>query len=161
MKVGMGYDIHPLVEGRSLFLGGEKIPHPRGLLGHSDGDVLLHALCDALLGAMGDDDLGTLFPSTDPRYEGIASEVLVREVCSRMKEKGYSIHNLDAVIVAGEPKLAPHIPQMKKNIAHLLGIPREVTGLKAKNPEGLGALGSGEGIAAYVLVLLEEKGENG
>jgi len=155
-RVGIGYDIHRLLEGRSLFIGGIEIPYNRGLLGHSDGDVLLHALCDALLGASCQGDIGEHFPDTDPRYHGIASEELLEEVCALTTEKGFSIQNVDAVVIAQEPILAPFKKKMQERIASILKISFETVNVKAKTNEGLGELGKKEAIAAYAAVLLSK-----
>mgnify|MGYP001588548096 CR=1 FL=1 len=153
-RIGIGYDIHPLVEGRKLFLGGQEVPHHRGLQGHSDADVLIHSVCDAILGAMGEGDLGKMFPDSDQRYKDISSMELLREVCRFMKRRGYLPSNVDSTVVAGSPRLAPHIPRMRENIAACLGIEVEQVNVKATDPEGLGSMGKGEGIAAYSVCLL-------
>ncbi len=141
MRVGMGYDVHPLVEGRKLILGGTDIPHTRGLAGHSDGDVLLHSIGDALLGGAGKEDIGNLFPNKDPRYEGISSMILLSKIKTKVLEEGFGIQNVDAVIVAEKPELSPYISRMKENIAQVLGIEPERVGVKATTSEGLGPLG--------------------
>ena len=151
-RFGIGWDAHPLVEGRPLVLGGVRIPHRRGLLGHSDADVLCHAVADALLGAMALGDIGTLFPDTDPRYEGARSLDLLRRVAGMVREAGGEVTNIDAVIIAQEPRLAPHIPSMRRNIAEAVGLPEGAVSIKPKRPEGLGALGRAEGIAAMAVV---------
>ena len=156
MRVGFGYDVHPLVEGRPLFLGGIKIPYPYGLQGHSDADVLLHAICDALLGAIGAGDIGRHFPDTDPQYKGMKSTILLKRVLIKMKEKGFRLLNIDSTIVAERPKLLPFIPQMVIEIATVLGIDPERINVKATTSEGLGFTGRGEGIAAYAMVLIEK-----
>ena len=153
MRIGTGYDVHRLVEGRPLILGGETIPFEKGLLGHSDADVLLHAVMDALLGAAALGDIGLLFPDTDPAYEGADSRVLLREVRERIDRSGYAVGNVDAVIVAQRPRLRPHIDAMRANIGSELS----QIGLKATTEEGLGFTGSGEGVAAHAVVLLREK----
>jgi 2-C-methyl-D-erythritol 2,4-cyclodiphosphate synthase len=155
-RIGHGYDVHRLVDGRVLFLGGVQIPHPRGLLGHSDGDVVLHAICDAILGAVGAGDIGQHFPDTDPRYQGVASAELVRAVVTLMRDEGWCVINLDVTLVAEEPRLAPHRAALRARIAELLGMPVECVSIKAKTNEGLDAIGRGEAIAATAVVLLEE-----
>jgi 2-C-methyl-D-erythritol 2,4-cyclodiphosphate synthase len=153
-KVGIGYDIHRLVLGKKLFLGAVEIPYLKGLLGHSDGDVLIHALCDALLGALALGDIGEHFPDTDPEYQGIASSQLLRVVKELVEESGYKINNLDAIIIAQEPKLLPFKKHMKEKICLLLGIPQDVFNIKAKTNEGLDAVGNLEAIACLVTVSL-------
>ncbi len=156
MRVGFGYDVHPFVAGRPLFLGGIKIPHPFGLRGHSDADVLLHAICDALLGAMGEGDIGKHFPDTDPQYKGIESTLLLKKVMTRLKERGFHLLNLDSTIVAEKPKLIDFIPQMVKRIAHILETDLGKVNVKATTTEGLGFTGRNEGIAAYAVTLVGE-----
>ncbi len=153
-RIGFGYDIHPLVEGRKLLLGGVEIPSLRGLDGHSDADVLLHALCDALLGAAGLPDIGHLFPNTDNAYKGISSLELLREVVRRLHEAGYAIGNADMTLIAEAPKIAPYVDQMRSIIADALRVPPSQVGIKATTNEGLGSLGRGEGIAAHAVTLL-------
>ena len=155
MRVGMGYDVHKLVEGRDLILGGVKIPYEKGLLGHSDADVLLHAIMDALLGAAALGDIGKHFPDTDPAYKGASSIRLLEEVGRMIDEKLYVIGNIDATIIAQRPKMAPHIEQMRKNVAEALHIEVEQVNIKATTEEGLGFTGSGEGISAQAIVSLE------
>lgn len=157
MRVGTGYDVHKLVEGRDLILGGVKVPHTLGLLGHSDADVLLHAIMDALLGAAALGDIGKHFPDTDPAYKGISSIRLLTHVMGLLEEKGYSVGNVDAVIIAQKPKMAPHIPQMRKNLAEAMGVSETRVNIKATTEEGLGFTGRGEGIASQAVCLLEEK----
>jgi len=154
MRIGQGYDVHALVEGRKLIIGGVHIPYAKGLDGHSDADVLLHALCDALLGAAAMGDIGRLFPDTDARYQGIDSRMLLREVSRVVQEAGYRVVNLDATIIAQAPKMAPHITAMVNNIAEDLGLSRGQVNIKAKTTEGLGLTGRGEGIAAEAVALL-------
>jgi len=154
-RIGHGFDTHPLVEGRPLVLGGVEIPHDRGLDGHSDGDVLLHAVASALLGAMGEGDLGTHFPSSDPSLAGIASGRLVTRVVARLAERGFGVGNLDATLVAQVPRLAPHLSKMRATIADLLGVDPARVNVKATSTDHLGHLGRGEGIAATAVVLLE------
>ena len=157
IKVGFGYDIHRLAKGRDLYLGGVKIPHPSGLLGHSDGDCLVHALIDALLGAAGEPDIGRLFPDTDPKYKGIRSPVLLADVVSRLRRRGKRVVNADAVVVAQAPKLAAHIEAMKEALCPVLGVERDSLGIKAKTNEGLGLIGRERAIACWAVVLVEEK----
>jgi 2-C-methyl-D-erythritol 2,4-cyclodiphosphate synthase len=158
IKIGLGYDIHRLSKGRDLFLGGVKIPHPSGLVGHSDGDCLIHALIDALLGAVGEVDIGQRFPDTDSAYKGIRSTVLLRTVMSRLRRRRTQVLNADVVVVAQAPKLAPHIEAMKNALCPLLGVARENLGIKAKTNEGLGVLGREKAIACWAVVLVEKKG---
>lgn len=157
MRVGMGYDVHKLTEGRDLILGGVTIPWEKGLLGHSDADVLIHAVMDALLGAAALGDIGKHFPDTDPAYKGISSLKLLEHVMCLLKRNGFSVGNVDAVIIAQKPKMAPHIPQMRKNLAEAMGIPEARVNVKATTEEGLGFTGRGEGIASQAVCLLEEK----
>jgi 2-C-methyl-D-erythritol 2,4-cyclodiphosphate synthase len=157
MRIGMGYDIHRLEEGRQMVIGGVSMPYPKGPLGHSDGDVLLHAISDAILGAIGKGDIGMLFPDTDPRYKNIASSELLREVRYLMDREGYQVFNVDCVLVAEEPKIGPYRERMSGGIADILEIPVDSVGLKAKTSEKLGDIGHGEAIAAYAVVLLKEK----
>ena len=156
MRIGHGYDVHRLVEGRKLVLGGIVIPHEKGLLGHSDADVLLHALMDALLGAAALGDIGKLFPDNDPAYEGADSLDLLREVRTVVSGAGYSVGNLDCTVIAQAPKLAPFIPEMREKIADTLRIDVRNVSIKATTEEHLGFTGSGEGIAAHAVCLLEE-----
>ena len=157
MRVGMGYDVHKLVEGRDLIIGGVKIPHTLGLLGHSDADVLLHAIMDALLGAAALGDIGKHFPDTDPVYKGISSILLLEHVTKLLREHHYEIGNIDATIIAQRPKMAPHIEQMRKNVAEALHIEVDQVNIKATTEEGLGFTGIGEGIASQAICLLIEK----
>ena len=154
MRIGMGYDVHKLTEGRDLILGGVNIPWEKGLLGHSDADVLIHAVMDALLGAAALGDIGKHFPDTDPAYKGISSVKLLVHVGELLKENGYSIGNIDATIIAQKPKMAPHIPQMRKNMAEAMGIPESSLNIKATTEEGLGFTGRQEGISAQAICLL-------
>jgi 2-C-methyl-D-erythritol 2,4-cyclodiphosphate synthase len=156
MRVGFGYDVHPLVSGRPLVLGGITIPYLYGLQGHSDADVLLHAICDALLGAVAEGDIGRHFPDTDPQYKGIKSTILLKRVMNRVREKGFHLLNIDSTIVAKGPKLADLIPRMVKEIADVLEIETARVNVKATTSEGLGFTGRGEGIAAYAVALVEE-----
>jgi 2-C-methyl-D-erythritol 2,4-cyclodiphosphate synthase len=154
MRIGHGYDVHRLVPDRKLILGGVDIAHELGLLGHSDADVLLHAICDAILGAIGEGDIGRHFPDTDPAYKGACSVELLRHVFALAREKGYQVGNLDATIVAQRPKLAPHIQRMRENIATALACSLDRINVKATTTEELGFAGRREGIAAYAVVLL-------
>ena len=154
MRIGIGYDVHRLVADRPLILGGVKIPHTLGLLGHSDADVLCHALMDALLGAAALPDIGRLFPDNDPKYAGADSLQLLRQVADMLQREGWQVGNVDAVIMAERPKLAPHIEQMRENIAGVLGLEIGAVGLKATTTEKLGFVGREEGIAAQAVVLL-------
>jgi 2-C-methyl-D-erythritol 2,4-cyclodiphosphate synthase len=154
VRIGQGFDIHALVPGRKLIIGGVEIPYERGLKGHSDADVLLHAICDALIGAAGFGDIGTHFPDTDPRYRGVDSRLLLRSVSQLLTGSALRIANIDATIIAEEPKMAPHIARMRENIAQDAGVPVSHVNVKAKTAEGLGALGRGEGIAAQAIALL-------
>lgn len=150
MRVGMGYDVHRLVKGRRLILGGVEIPFKKGLLGHSDGDVLLHAICDALLGAAGKRDIGQHFPDTDSRYRNISSLVLLDKTKGIIKE--HRVNNIDSIVIAQEPKLASYLEKMKENIAQVLKIDKGKINIKATTTERLGSIGRGEGIAAYATV---------
>jgi len=155
MRVGQGFDVHVLVEGRRLVIGGVTIPFEKGLEGHSDADVLIHAICDALLGAAALGDIGAHFPDTDPRYRDADSRALLREVAAKVRDAGYAIANLDATILAQAPRMAPHIGAMVANLAADLGVPAGRVNVKAKTAERLGAIGRGEGIAAEAIALLE------
>ena len=157
IRIGQGYDVHALTEGRRLVLGGVDIPFEKGLLGHSDADVLLHALMDAMLGAAALGDIGSLFPDSDPRFEGADSMDLLRQVSALLDEKGWRVGNIDATIVAQRPKLAPYIPEMRRRIAAALGIAVGAVSVKATTEEGLGFTGRKEGIAATAIALLENK----
>lgn len=154
MRVGMGYDVHRLVEGRDLIIGGVKIPYEKGLLGHSDADVLLHAISDALLGAAALGDIGKHFPDSDPAYKGISSVLLLEKVGELLEEKGFLIENIDATIIAQAPKMRPYIDTMRENIARTLGLDVEHVNVKATTEEGLGFTGSGEGISSQAICLL-------
>ena len=153
-RIGQGFDVHRLVAGRKLIIGGVEIPCERGLLGHSDADVLLHAVCDALLGAAALGDIGRHFPDSDPRYQGIDSRELLRHVAALLKARGYAVGNVDATIIAQAPRMAPHIPEMVRNIAADLGIDAGAVNVKATTTEELGFTGRGEGIAAQAICLL-------
>ena len=155
MRIGHGYDVHRLVEGRRLILGGVDIPHERGLLGHSDADVLTHAVMDALLGAAALGDIGKLFPDSDPAYAGADSLALAAFVAKRLTDAGWRIGNVDATILAQAPKLAPHIPAMRENLSRALGIPVSDVSVKATTEEGLGFTGEKLGIAAHAVCLIE------
>jgi 2-C-methyl-D-erythritol 2,4-cyclodiphosphate synthase len=155
MRIGHGYDVHRLVEDRKLILGGVEIPHEKGLLGHSDADVLLHAISDALLGAAALGDIGKLFPDTDKKYEGADSLVLLKKVATRIYCAGYRIVNIDSTVIAQAPKLSPHIQKMRANIARALDIDKDQVSVKATTEEGLGFSGEGLGIAAHAVCLIE------
>ncbi len=155
MRIGMGYDVHRLTEGRDLILGGVRIPYEKGLLGHSDADVLVHAVMDALLGATALGDIGRHFPDTDPEYEGASSIRLLEHVGRLLKEKGYAIGNVDATIVAQRPKMAPYMEEMRDNVAKALGVLPDRINIKATTEEGLGFTGSGEGISSQAVACLE------
>ncbi|MBP3741317.1 MAG: 2-C-methyl-D-erythritol 2,4-cyclodiphosphate synthase [Bacteroidales bacterium] len=155
MRIGTGYDVHQLAEGLPLWLGGVLVPHTHGLVGHSDADVLLHAICDALLGAAALGDIGKHFPDTDPQYKGISSLKLLAHVGRLLKEHGYRVENIDSTVAAQRPKLAPHIPQMRQNIADALGIEVGRVSVKATTTEHLGFEGRMEGISAQAVTLIE------
>ena len=157
MRIGQGYDVHALVKGRKLILGGVAIPFEKGLAGHSDADVLVHAVCDALLGAAALGDIGRHFPDTDPKYANADSRAFLREVAAKVRDAGYAIANVDATLHAEAPKMAPHIGAMIANLASDLGLPSGCVNVKAKTAERLGAIGRGEGIAAEAIVLLESR----
>jgi 2-C-methyl-D-erythritol 2,4-cyclodiphosphate synthase len=154
MRVGLGYDAHRLVAGRPLILGGVKIPYAQGLLGHSDADVLSHAIGDALLGAVGAGDLGTHFPDKDPAYKNISSLILLERIMQIVRDRGFTPVNVDATLVAQEPRLAPHIPVMQANLAPILGLTQADVNIKATTTEQMGFAGRGEGMAAYAVVLV-------
>jgi 2-C-methyl-D-erythritol 2,4-cyclodiphosphate synthase len=156
MRVGMGYDVHRLVEERRLILGGVEIPYEKGLLGHSDADVLLHAIMDAMLGAAALGDIGRHFPDTDPAYKGADSMVLLQACREKLRAAGYRVHNLDALICAQAPKMAPHIETMRANIARALALEVDAVNVKATTTERLGFVGDGSGISAYAVCLLED-----
>lgn len=157
-RIGIGYDIHRLVEGRKLFIGGTEIPYVKGLLGHSDGDVLLHAICDALLGALSAGDIGEHFPDTDPKYQGIASSKLLKKVYALIKAQGYAVNNIDAVVIAQEPILSPFKKQMQERIAQILELEKDGVSIKAKTNEGLGEVGKKEAIASFAVVIINKGG---
>lgn len=154
-KTGLGYDIHRLEAGRRLVLGGTDIPFPEGLAGHSDGDALVHAVIDALLGALGEGDIGGFFPDTDPRYKGARSAGLLADVVAHLKARGAAILNVDTVIVAEAPKLGPHVPAMKAALCPVLGLPESRLGIKAKTNEGLGPVGEKRAIACFAVALVD------
>lgn len=156
MRIGSGYDVHRLAEGRKLILGGVEIPYEKGLLGHSDADVLVHAVMDALLGAAAMGDIGRHFPDNDEQYKNISSLLLLEKVSLLLKERGYNTINIDTTVIAQRPKLAPYIEQMVKNMADVLGVPCDSINVKATTEEGLGFTGSGEGIAAQAVCLIEK-----
>ena len=156
IKVGMGYDVHQFAEGRDLWLGGIRIPHTHGLLGHSDADVLIHAICDALLGAAGLRDIGYHFPDTSVEFAGIDSKILLSRVVASLKERGWHVGNIDATVCAQAPKLNPHIPAMQKTLAEVLQIDTADVNIKATTTEHLGFVGRKEGIAAYAVALIEK-----
>lgn len=157
-RTGIGYDIHRLVEGRKLFIGGIEIPYSKGLLGHSDADVLLHAVCDALLGALGEGDIGEHFPDTDAKYKGISSAELLKKVDSLVKNNGFSVNNIDAVVIAQEPVLSPFKRKIEEKIALVLGVNKDIINIKAKTNEGLGEVGNKEAIVAYAQASLAKEG---
>ena len=157
MRIGFGYDSHRLVEGRKLILGGVDIPHIKGLLGHSDADVLVHAICDAIIGAIGGGDIGGWFPDIDPAYEGISSLKLLHLVCVKAGDKGFLVNNVDSTVILEKPKLMDYIHGMKLNISNTLNIPIEMVNVKAKTNEGMGVLGRNEGIAAFAVAAVNEK----
>lgn len=157
MTIGFGFDVHPLVKKRRLILGGVEIPFARGLKGYSDADVLIHAIGDAILGALGEGDLGRHFPDTDPRYKDISSLILLKEIHTRTQKKGYRVKHLDSTIVAERPKLMGYTEEMRTKISEVLKVKKERINVKATTTEGLGFTGRGEGIAAYAVVLLEKR----
>lgn len=155
MRVGQGYDIHPLREGRPLILGGVVIPHSQGLDGHSDADALTHAVCDAILGAMGEGDLGTRYPSSNPEYKNLSSLVMLRSVVQTLRDKGFYLVNLDTVILAQAPKLAPYMASMQESLAQVLQVSPSQVNVKVKSGEGIGMIGRAEGIATMAVCLIE------
>lgn len=155
MRIGTGFDVHRLTDGRRLVLGGVEVPFGKGLLGHSDGDVLLHAISDAILGALSEGDIGVHFPDTDKEIEGIDSAVILARICAIARDRGYRVVNVDSVVVAQAPKIAPYREAMRERIANLLSIDAGMVGLKGKTTEGLGLTGRGEGIAAHAVVLMD------
>ena len=156
MRIGHGYDVHRLVPERKLILGGVEIPYSLGLLGHSDADVLLHAVIDALLGAAALGDIGKLFPDSDPKYKDISSVLLLERAMEKIRQKGFRVGNVDVTVIAQRPKLLSYIPQMRENLARALDLPLDRVNVKATTEEGLGFTGSGEGIACHAVSLLEE-----
>lgn len=155
VHVGIGYDVHTLVEGRRLILGGVDIPHTKGLEGHSDADALMHAICDAVLGAVGEVDIGHFFPNTDPKWKGAPSRVFLEEAARQVLQRNGRLVNIDATLLVQEPKIYPHIPEMKKNIAEALGMPERKVGIKATTNEGIGFVGREEGIAAMAVASVD------
>ena len=156
IKVGLGYDIHRLTEGRPLFLGGVQIPYAKGLLGHSDGDCLIHAISEALLGALGEENIGQLFPDSDPKYKDIRSTKILFEVVSRLAHGGYQIVNVDAIVIAQNPPLSEYVPQMKALLCPILKIEETALSIKPRTNEGLGEVGRGEAISAWATALLQK-----
>lgn len=156
MRIGHGYDVHQLVPGRALILGGVRLEHPTGLLGHSDADVLAHAVMDALLGAAGLGDIGQMFPDSDPRFAGADSLALLEQVIARLGDAGYRVGNVDATVIAQKPRLSPHIPQMRENLARAMGVDNRRVNVKATTEERLGFTGREEGIAAHAVALIED-----
>ncbi len=155
MRVGFGYDIHPLGIGRKLILGGVEIPHTQGLEGHSDADALVHAVCDALLGAMGEGDMGSLYPSSDPRFKNISSLSLLEDIARLLEKKGFRLVNLDTVLIAQAPRLGPHVASMQTRLAEVLKVSRADVNVKVKSGEGLDAIGKEQAIAAHAVCLIE------
>ncbi|UCE63489.1 MAG: 2-C-methyl-D-erythritol 2,4-cyclodiphosphate synthase [Nitrospirota bacterium] len=156
MRIGQGYDIHPLREGRRLILGGIHIPHSHGLDGHSDADALVHAVCDALLGAMGEGDIGGKYPSSDPRFKDFSSLSMLKEIAETLANKGFRLVNLDTVILAQAPRLGPYLEEMENSMADVLKVDRDQINVKVKSGEGLGMIGRGEGMAAQAVCLIEK-----
>jgi 2-C-methyl-D-erythritol 2,4-cyclodiphosphate synthase len=159
VRVGQGFDTHQLLPGRALMLGGVAVPHDKGLAGHSDGDCVLHAICDALLGAAAAGDMGVHFPSREAKWKDAPSRVFLEEVARVVAKAGYAVANIDATVVAQEPVLAPYLPAMRAEIARILKLPESAVSLKAKSTDGLGATGRGEGIAALAVALLTKSGD--
>lgn len=155
IKIGYGFDAHRFSKGSKLILGGVEIPHEFGLKGHSDADVLSHAICDALLGALGEGDIGSHFPDSDPKYKGISSLNFLKETSALLKERGFTIENLDSVIVCEKPKMAPHIEDMKQSLSAVLDIPSNSIGIKATTTDNMGFTGKGEGIASHAVALIK------
>jgi 2-C-methyl-D-erythritol 2,4-cyclodiphosphate synthase len=158
MRIGIGYDVHKLVEGRKLVLGGVEIPFSKGLLGHSDADVLIHAVCDAILGALGEGDLGKLFPDSDPRYKNVSSTYFLENVVSLTRKQNFEVNHLDSVILAEKPRLVDYLEKMRENLAHFTQQPLSRVNIKAKKGEGLGFIGREEGIVAQAVVILCPRG---
>jgi len=161
MKIGFGYDSHKFAEDRQFILGGVRIPSELGLAGHSDADVLVHAVCDAVLGALGETDIGCHFPDTDPAYQNISSLVLLEKICDLMYRRGYEIANIDTSIILETPRIRPFVPDMEYNLAQALNVEIGQVNIKAKTNEGMGFVGRHEGIAAFAVVILEEKEQHG
>jgi 2-C-methyl-D-erythritol 2,4-cyclodiphosphate synthase len=161
IRAGLGYDIHKFKKGRKLYLGGVEIPFAQGLAGHSDGDCLIHAIIDALLGALEEGDIGQLFPDTDPKFKGIRSTELLKEVVEKLKAKGMELINIDSVVIAEEPRLSSHILGMKKTLSSILGVERGRLSIKAKTNEGIGLIGKKRAIASWALVLLKMQSKSG
>ncbi len=157
IKIGYGFDAHRFSEGRKLIIGGAEIPYELGLKGHSDADVLSHAVCDALLGALGEGDIGTHFPDSDPKYSGMSSLAFLKKTVSILNQNGFEIENIDTVIICEKPKIAPHIENIKNNLSSVLGIPFESLGVKATTTDQMGFTGTGEGIAAHAVALIKSK----
>lgn len=155
-RTGIGFDAHRFSKGRKLIIGGVEIPFEFGLAGHSDADVLTHAICDAILGAVGERDIGTHFPDSDPKYKGVSSLVLLREVLGLSNSKGFKVENIDSVVVCEKPKLGPYVSQIKTKLASIAEVPEEFLGIKATTTDGMGFTGRGEGIAAYAVVLIKK-----
>lgn len=160
IKAGLGYDIHRFTKGRKLYLGGVEIPFAQGLAGHSDGDCLIHAVIDALLGALGEGDIGQLFPDTDPKFKDIRSTELLKEVVEKIKAKGLEIINMDSVVIAEEPRLSSYILGMKEALSSILGVERECLGIKPKTNEGIGLIGKKKAVASWALVLVKMQGSS-
>lgn len=154
-RVGFGFDAHKFSADKKLILGGVEIPFDLGLTGHSDADVLTHAICDALLGAMGEGDIGTQFPDSDPKYKGISSLVFLSDILELLKERGYGIQNIDSVIVCEKPRIVPHVPAIKKKLSRITGLSERALGIKATTTDSMGFTGRGEGIAAYAVALIK------
>jgi len=154
-RVGIGYDVHPFEAGRKCILGGVEIPHEKGLAGHSDADVLMHAVCDAVLGALGEGDIGTFFPNTDPLWRGVPSRIFLEEAARQVKLRQARILNVDVTVVAQQPRIGPHVAAMRANVANALGITEGQVGIKATTNEGLGFIGRGEGVAAMAVAAVE------
>lgn len=154
-RVGFGFDAHKFSADKKLMLGGVEIPYDLGLTGHSDADVLTHAICDALLGAMGEGDIGTHFPDSDPKYKGISSLVFLSDILELLKERGYGIQNIDSVIVCEKPRIVPHVPAIKKKLSRITGLSERALGIKATTTDSMGFTGRGEGIAAYAVALIK------
>lgn len=157
IKIGYGFDAHRFSEGRKLIIGGAEIPYELGLKGHSDADVLSHAVCDALLGALGEGDIGTHFPDSDPKYSGMSSLAFLKKTVSILNQNGFEIENIDTVIICEKPKIAPHIENIKNNLSSVLGIPFKSLGVKATTTDQMGFTGTGEGIAAHAVALIKSK----